>query len=38
MAAAEGGDAARARECFRATLKLTPGDEAAAANLRALGG
>jgi spermidine synthase len=38
MAAAEGGDAARAREWFRAALALTPGDEAAAANLRALGG
>jgi spermidine synthase len=38
MAAADGGDAARAREWFRAALALTPGDEAAAANLRALGG
>ena len=38
MAAAEAGDAARAREWFRAVLALTPGDEAAAANVEALGG
>ena len=38
MAAAEAGDEARAREWFRAALALTPGDEAAAANLAALGG
>jgi Flp pilus assembly protein TadD len=38
MAAAEAGDEARAREWFRAALALTPGDEAAAANLEALGG
>lgn len=38
MAAAEAGDAARAREWFGAVLELTPGDEAAAANLEALGG
>ncbi len=38
MAAAAAGDDARAREWFRAALALTPGDEAAAANLAALGG
>ncbi|MEE9457176.1 MAG: fused MFS/spermidine synthase, partial [bacterium] len=38
MAAAEADDDARAREWFRAALELTPGDEAAAVNLEALGG
>ncbi len=37
MAAAATGDAARAREWFAAAVDLTPGDEAAAANLEALG-